>query len=538
MDRKEIYEAACAFLGARDGAGSPVADMDMVFEGATEKRLALLGFGMDGGRRFMKAYSKDAFCSAKGLLRVIFQVDDLLLLGTAIHSKYTYCTHKYAARPRCDHTDDEEWFLLAFARLYQLTSDGKYGEWLRSVKPQRLQMVVGEPFGYSSLEGEEARQVLELRRSGRGCLTRFRWKEWNTDGNRSMQRAEKIPFVLSKTRAGRIFALLSFVMEFNRDGRSDVDEETWSLRIWGPKGGSVKCSGRCVCTPDLSGWNMETRLGDILRKELKLPLFWGFDGRSQVGDLRRIQVRRFCLQKGNRRLFPGRQREEEVLTIDREKDCLTYRCHIGGIEGKTVIPGAAGLLSTWDGEGMFSERIPDYDLVPPLILCQGRSPAGRRGETTDGGAFCDRPGLMRVPPPAGGTWLYSLTVQYYGLPKAVWEGEYHLGWLPPVEWENFTEEVRDFCAPYINIHMLDPSVWNWRPRGKDEYIYCEVEFENGGTTYSYRTEDETIRMGDHVLVPVGPENRPGAAVVVGLEYVTADTAPYPLEKTKRIIRKI
>ncbi|MPN03258.1 hypothetical protein SDC9_150485 [bioreactor metagenome] len=70
-----------------------------------------------------------------------------------------------------------------------------------------------------------------------------------------------------------------------------------------------------------------------------------------------------------------------------------------------------------------------------------------------------------------------------------------------------------------------------------EYIYCSVSLDSWGETYFYRTEDDTINVGDYVIVPVGASNKELRGLVEEIDYYTADNVPFPLEKTKIICRK-
>ncbi len=74
--------------------------------------------------------------------------------------------------------------------------------------------------------------------------------------------------------------------------------------------------------------------------------------------------------------------------------------------------------------------------------------------------------------------------------------------------------------------------------GKGAYIYCSLSFGEGGRTYYYKTEDETLRCGDTVLVPVGKEETVKAAKIVNIEKFKVGDAPYPPSRTKNIIRKV
>ncbi len=67
------------------------------------------------------------------------------------------------------------------------------------------------------------------------------------------------------------------------------------------------------------------------------------------------------------------------------------------------------------------------------------------------------------------------------------------------------------------------------------YTFCGVTFPYSLQPYHYRTEDSTIKVGDDVVVPVGNKEAVGKVVSVG-QYLRI-AAPYPVDKTKSIIRK-
>lgn len=73
---------------------------------------------------------------------------------------------------------------------------------------------------------------------------------------------------------------------------------------------------------------------------------------------------------------------------------------------------------------------------------------------------------------------------------------------------------------------------------KDEtiYIYCGVRFSN--RIYHYRTNDETIQVGNSVIVPAGWENEEKVAKVVSVGQYARIAVPFPVEKTKFILRKV
>ena len=73
--------------------------------------------------------------------------------------------------------------------------------------------------------------------------------------------------------------------------------------------------------------------------------------------------------------------------------------------------------------------------------------------------------------------------------------------------------------------------------GNDEqYLIVEkVIYEN--KNYYYIADDDSIEIGDFVIVPAGKDNHEAVVEVVKKEYFAADEVPLPMKKTKHIIRK-
>lgn len=77
---------------------------------------------------------------------------------------------------------------------------------------------------------------------------------------------------------------------------------------------------------------------------------------------------------------------------------------------------------------------------------------------------------------------------------------------------------------------------NIEPEEK-KITYCRVSFGEYNHLYFYRTDDESMQVGDRVIVPAGPDNIELAAVVREIRMYDLENLPYPLNKTKYIIRK-
>lgn len=72
---------------------------------------------------------------------------------------------------------------------------------------------------------------------------------------------------------------------------------------------------------------------------------------------------------------------------------------------------------------------------------------------------------------------------------------------------------------------------------KTVYTFCGVVFESTPTIYHYRLEDDSISIGDLVIVPVGRDGKESIAEVVTIQKHRRATAPYPVDRAKFIKRK-
>lgn len=75
-------------------------------------------------------------------------------------------------------------------------------------------------------------------------------------------------------------------------------------------------------------------------------------------------------------------------------------------------------------------------------------------------------------------------------------------------------------------------------REYDRLIYVKVRLDGGNDARQptwYRCPFPTVRAGDGVLVPYGARGKEVRGVVERVEKVTAQTAPYPVNRTREVI---
>ncbi len=105
------------------------------------------------------------------------------------------------------------------------------------------------------------------------------------------------------------------------------------------------------------------------------------------------------------------------------------------------------------------------------------------------------------------------------------------------------EEIRKICDYITQVFTekhqnreYDRNLSNFYP--KENYYYLTVKYDEyvNEKTYCYISEDTTVEIGDKVVVDMA--DNIVIATVLDANYYTKETAPYPVEKTKRIIEKV
>lgn len=98
-----------------------------------------------------------------------------------------------------------------------------------------------------------------------------------------------------------------------------------------------------------------------------------------------------------------------------------------------------------------------------------------------------------------------------GIEKVI-QGTYDKKGLPD-DWAEFMESVFDFMTFYGWGEIMNPAVYGKVRRCGSDIIYCSVTFDEGYKSYYYIADDDSIEVGDYVIVPAGKDNH--EAVVAG-----------------------
>lgn len=79
-----------------------------------------LGFEMDCGHGFIKAYGMESWCSIEGLEAAIDGVGDVMVIGSGLFSKWRDYNHW--SSPSDANDDTKKWFLILLKRMQEINS--------------------------------------------------------------------------------------------------------------------------------------------------------------------------------------------------------------------------------------------------------------------------------------------------------------------------------------------------------------------------------------------------------------------------------
>ena len=462
-----------------------------------------LGFEMDCGHAFSEKYG-NAANNHEALDRIIDDVTDIPLLGSAIYSQWRYFNHWAYTGAEILEPQNRGWFILALSRLALLSGENPF-IFQGTLKKMRI---VSNNICYGPMPepDEEVEQHLTINNEGRVWFSGYNYGY----GGERYEKARSKNFKIDKSAADNLFGAIAayFSNEYTEIFATDIGD--WVMELTNTEGITYKFRGSLCAEFDYEG----TDLSDLVRDTVGMDDLYVFDGNCKPDMINKITLDYHRVTK----IKPGQKPEDadwefvtwdytERLIIDRTTETLEHIQNIGTgckVSRKYEIEGGIeSLLENFDAEDLFTrtEGNPDDVIDTP-------------NETKD----------------------YTITIEYKKNPPRTIMGSYDKNGLPE-DFSDFAETVFDFIRFYGLGEILDPSVYGKAKRRKSEYIFCSVTFDEGYKSYYYLTEDDSIEIGDFVLVPAGKDNHEAVVEVVNIEYFSEENVPLPIEKTKRIIRK-
>ena len=351
---------------------------------------------------------------------------------------------------------------------------------------------------------DEVEQRLTVSASGRVWFSAYCYGSGNP-----YKLARTKNFHIAKEAAARILNAAAAVFSDEYETVYATDIGTWETTLTNMEGKDYRFGGSLCCKFDVHGINMS----DLIRDTLDMPELFLLDGNCTPDKVEKIAVSYHRMTKIKTKVPISEMGGSctwdysEQLVIDRKTETMEHIQRIGPgciISRKYYVQeGVTGLLDDLDVNGLFAHTVgngPDVVTNP--------------NETKD----------------------YEITVNFQQRPQLTIRGSYDKNGLPE-DWPGLAERILDFIRFYGIGEILDPSVYGKARRKIGDYIFCSVEFEDGGKSYYYLTEDDTLSAGDMVVVPAGKEEHTAIAEIIDIGYFPADKVPFPLDKVKRIIRK-
>ncbi len=358
-------------------------------------------------------------------------------------------------------------------------------------------------YGLEPGHDEEVEQHLSISDIGQVWFSGYAWGI----AGQYEKRREKV-FTISKADIDRLFAAISAC--FSDEKYTEVfatDIGVWILELTNAEGSTYRFHGSLCAGFEYEG----TDLSDMVRDVFGMDDLYVFDGNSKPDIIERITLdyRSTVKMASDQQAVkePVIRSHKERLVIDRETGTLEYRKEYGGenrVSGKYEMKDKIeNLLDEFDAEELFSyvEENP-YDVI----------------DTPDENLS------------------YKITVDYKKNPQRVIEGNFDKKSLPE-DFADFIERVSRFIRCYGIGDIFNPLIYRKKKRCKSDYIFCSVVFEDSYKSYYYLTDDDSIDIGDFVIVPAGKDDHEAVVEVIDVEYFNEADAPFPVDKTKKIIRK-
>ncbi len=495
----EIHEFAEKWINKfRDQKINYIELVDHYFADDCER----LGFEMDCGKAFDRKYG--AFGSSEALDRVVDEITDIPLLGSALYSKWRYFNHWAYDAAEILRPENRAWFILALSRIALLTGDNPFvfnGN-LKEMKIISNNICYGpEP----QLE-DEVEQHIYIRNDGFVSVSRYIYG----NGIRNHSCSSKEELHLSESDTKEILTKISSYFSEGYDEVFATDIGDWNMVLTNTEGKKFKFSGSLCADFEMEGID----LSDLIREKLDIPDLFVFDGNNKPDVINRIELNYHRVTK----IKPGKVPDgatfemvtwdySEKLIIDRATETMEHVSQIGSgakVTNKYEIEGGIeSLLDGFDADELFANIVGN----PPDVV---DSP----NETKD----------------------YKITVDYKKSPQKILTGTFDKNGLPD-DFEEFIESVFDFIRFYGLGEIYDPHAYGKAKRRSNDYIYCSVVFEDGINSYYYLADDDSISIDDFVVVPAGKDNHEAMVKVVNIEYFAEEDAPFPVNKTKHVLRK-
>lgn len=264
IDMKQIYEFAVKWYNKFNDENINYVELVEHCLGDDCKEI---GFEMDCGQSFRKEYG-DAISESDALKRIIDDIKDIKLLGSAIYSQWRYFNHWAYSGAEILEAKNREWFILALGRLQQLVSEYPlrfHGQ------PKKIRIISNNIcYGPMPEPDDEVEQRITINNEGRVWFSAYNFGEVPGKYTKARSKVYKIEKLLANRVLERIATY------FNSEYEDDfiTDSGCWTIEITNTKGKVYVFDGPLYTEVMLDNDN----ISELVREALDMSDLYVFDG--------------------------------------------------------------------------------------------------------------------------------------------------------------------------------------------------------------------------------------------------------------------
>ena len=449
-------------------------DVSVFLSDSFEKDCIALGFDLNTGALFAKKYGRASY-NAKELEDILDYVKDTHLLGSAIYTRWYHFKYWASGSDEAMESHNVAWFELAFSYLEELAEEDD--EIIQSPLTKVSLTTDLRSKGASYKQGDLVKQKLCIDINGSVLLVNYFYQ---SDGSLL---EENLNISIGKIDIRELVNYFEIEFLNGHVSTNSLENGYWILNLTEKSGVKHEFVGSIYDGPGIEHMRYFFELGS------KIPYERVFD----FNNLGSENVSRVTFE------LLENEKVKESFVIEKTDTASSLKFKSGGLYVKY-----------------------ENEVVDKLLVFHDQK-------------FSQIDGYNKNAIPVhDSTTFFRLNVEYEDRPDRFISGSYDRNSLPN-DWGHFIEDISN-TFNYIGVYdSFDSNLYNMPKRMQGDYIYLSVSFENGTQDYFFITDDETIAVGEYVVVPVGNNMGVKVGVVTKVSYFSEEDVPYPFNLTKRII---
>ena len=355
--------------------------------------------------------------------------------------------------------------------------------------------------------GTEVGQRLTITRDGRGFLTRSTFGAIPDGGSKEnlFDKKKQTRFHLNLEHVERI--MRAFEETFSNPDDEIVlalDTGCWDLELENVEGKKFRWHGSLI----EESFPGAEELSDLVREETGIENLFVFDGCPD--RIEEIEFRYHQKTAIHPKGFDGQtvyMKINESLAIDRKTETLK---HVHGLSPECEV---TNIYHINGGIPKLLDVLKDLELTD------------REGNPPD---VVDDPDDVKE---------YSLKIRWRSGQVDQMDGTYDKLSLPE-DFPKLVRKVWNFITFYGLGEFFNEDAYSRKKRRESDLIFCKVIFADAEKEYTYLADEDIYKKGDFAWAPAGKDNEKKIVRVTDVKYLQPEEAPFPLEKTKKLIRKL